>query len=201
MQRMRYYPSSIAKVAFGSALIFGGATSTFAAEVGQQALVRDALSAAPSSVAATATVMTMEGKILKQGSGGYTCFPTPADMLAKDKHMPMCLDKVWMRWADAWMHKKPFDAERAGIAYMLAGDAGASNTDPFAAAPTSDNQWVVSGPHIMVLPADPSSLEGIPTDPESGGAFVMWKGTPYAHVMVPVGQPAAATREGKLVPQ
>jgi len=30
-------------------------------------------------------------------------------------------------------------------------------------------------------------LEGISTDPHNGGPFVMWKGTPYAHVMIPVG--------------
>jgi hypothetical protein len=33
---------------------------------------------------------------------------------------------------------------------------------------------------------NPANLEGLPTDPSSGGPFVMWKGTPYAHVMVPV---------------
>jgi len=38
-----------------------------------------------------------------------------------------------------------------GIGYMLKGDRGASNTDPFATAPTADNNWVVSPPHIMVL--------------------------------------------------
>jgi hypothetical protein len=39
----------------------------------------------------------------------------------------------------------------------------------------------------MVLVPDPARLEGIPTDPNSGGAYVMWKGTPYAHIMIPVG--------------
>jgi hypothetical protein len=34
-----------------------------------------------------------------------------------------------------------------GIAYMLRGDKGASNTDPFATDPTPDNNWVVSPPH------------------------------------------------------
>jgi 3-methyl-2-oxobutanoate hydroxymethyltransferase len=28
-------------------------------------------------------------------------------------------------------------------------------------------------------------LEGIPTDPETGGPYVMWKGTPTVHIMVP----------------
>jgi hypothetical protein len=29
--------------------------------------------------------------------------------------------------------------------------------------------------------------EGISDDPKSGGPYVMWKGTTYAHIMVPVG--------------
>ena len=38
----------------------------------------------------------------------------------------------------------------------------------------------------MVLYADPKALDAYPTDPKSGGPWVMWKGTPYAHLMVPV---------------
>jgi hypothetical protein len=30
-------------------------------------------------------------------------------------------------------------------------------------------------------------LKGIPSDPDQGGPFVMWGDTPYAHIMVPVG--------------
>jgi hypothetical protein len=39
----------------------------------------------------------------------------------------------------------------------------------------------------MVIVPDLALLEGIPTDPKTGGPFIMWKGTPYAHIMVPVG--------------
>jgi hypothetical protein len=86
------------------------------------------------------------------------------------------------------MNKKAFKAKQVGIGYMLAGDAGASNIDPYAIARTPDNQWVVEGPHAMVLVPDPAQLEGLPSDPNSGGAYVMWKGTPYAHIMIPVGK-------------
>jgi hypothetical protein len=71
---------------------------------------------------------------------------------------------------------------------MLAGEgdgAGASNIDPFASAPTPDNQWVKEGPHLMLLLPDPAALEGISTDPKDP-VYVMWKGTPYAHIMVRV---------------
>jgi hypothetical protein len=38
----------------------------------------------------------------------------------------------------------------------------------------------------MIIVPDNALLAGLPTDPENGGPYVMWKGTPYAHVMVPV---------------
>jgi hypothetical protein len=110
----------------------------------------------------------------------------------------MCLDHAWMVWGDAWKNKKPFTPAGTGIAYMLAGDTGASNVDPYAQAATPDNQWIVEGPHIMLLLPDPALLDTYPTDPHNGGPYVMWKGTPYAHLMVPVGdrpEPQTATQQ------
>jgi hypothetical protein len=54
-------------------------------------------------------------------------------------------------------------------------------------APAGKSDWVVSGPHIMVLPADPNRIAAVQTDYRTGQPFQMWKGTPYAHIMVPVG--------------
>jgi hypothetical protein len=99
---------------------------------------------------------------------------------------PMCLDKEWQAWGDAWMNKKdPPQPKKIGIAYMLKGDEGASNTDPYATKQTADNEWIVTGPHVMILPNDPAQLDAFPTDPKAGGPWVMWKGTKYAHIMVP----------------
>ena len=152
-----------------------------------QALIENALSAAPPAAAANATVMNMKGEVLRQGNGDYTCFPFEGPDTGTNA---MCLDGEWMRWADAWMNKKDFKAEKFGLAYMLAGDAptgGASNIDPFATAATADNQWVIEGPHVMIIVPDPALLEGVATDPNAGGPYVMWKGTPYAHIMMPTG--------------
>ena len=87
----------------------------------------------------------------------------------------------------------------AGCACSTWGDKGASNTDPYATKKTADNQWVVSGPHIMLLPVDVKELDAYPTDWSKGGPWVMWKGTPYAHIMVPMG--AMAKPGGKAPPQ
>ena len=77
---------------------------------------------------------------------------------------------------------------RTGFGYMLAGDSqGGSNTDPFATEATADNEWLPpGGPHIMVVVPDAGALEGLPTHPDEGGPWVMWRDTPYAHIMVPV---------------
>ena len=153
----------------------------------KQALIREALSAASPEVAKTAIVKNWDGTVLKPGTGAYTCYPT-RDSMKKRGKMSMCLDKTAVAWHDAWTNKKPFKANEVGIVYMLAGDAGSSNTDPSAEAPTSDTQWVEPGPHTMIIVPNPAELEGISTDPYSGGPFVMWKGTPYVHIMVPVGK-------------
>jgi hypothetical protein len=147
-------------------------------------LIADALSAGPASLAATATVADWEGNLLREGSGHYTCLPSPPTMAPGTS--PMCMDGPWLAWADAWSNRSEFTAEGIGIAYMLAGDSGASNIDPFAEGPTDDNEWVVEGPHLMIITPDTALLDVLPTDFDNGGPYVMWKGTPYAHVMVPV---------------
>jgi len=125
-------------------------------------------------------------KELRTGTNGWVCYPL--------KDGPMCLDKQWRKWMEGWMSKSDPHIEGTGIGYMLRGDTGSSNTDPFAMAPTKDNQWVVAPPHIMVLYQDPKMLDAFPTDPKTGGPWVMWKGTPYAHVMVPVSPMKKANR-------
>ena len=166
-------------------VVLGAALTSAVVVAGDAAseLKKDALSAAWPGMVDGAQVVDWEGNVLQEGANGYTCLPTPP-MLSGTA--PMCMDSEWMEWADAWSNKKDFAADRIGISYMLAGDEGASNIDPFAEGPTDDNEWIVEGPHLMVI-APPGMLDTFPTDPQSGGPYVMWKGTPYEHLMVPVG--------------
>ena len=160
-----------------------GAQAAEAAASSGNPLIDEALSAVPPAIASTATVVDWEGKVLREGSGAFTCLPTPADLSGR---APMCMDEPWMAWADGWANRTEVSIDRVGISYMLAGDDGASNIDPYAEGPTDANQWTVGGPHLMVIVPDATTLEGISTDPDNGGPFIMWKGTPYAHIMVPV---------------
>jgi hypothetical protein len=138
-----------------------------------------AMSAGPQEIAKNATITDMATmKQLRAGTNGWVCYAST--------EVPMCIDKQWQKWVEAWMSKKEPKIEGTGIAYMLRGDKGGSNTDPFATRPTADNQWVIAPAHLMLLFEDSKMLESFPTDPKNGGPWVMFKGTPYAHLMVPV---------------
>jgi hypothetical protein len=157
-----------------------------------------AVSAGPAQITKGATISDMPGMPgmtgeqpaqLREGTNGWVCYASTRE--------PMCLDKQWQNWAKAWMGKTEPKIEGTGIAYMLRGDNGASNTDPWAKKPTADNEWVVSPAHIMLLFEDKKMLDSYPTDPKNGGPWVMWKGTPYAHLMVPVSPTKAVTMSSK----
>jgi hypothetical protein len=109
---------------------------------------------------------------------------------------PMCVDHTWMQWIDAYLAHRPPAVTRVGIGYMMAAGGGwGSNTDPFAMKQTADNHWGHHEPHVMILVPDPKALADLPTDPANGGPYVMFAGTPYAHVMVPTqaqGMPMSA---------
>jgi len=157
------------------------------------AKIASATSAAPRSVSAHATVVdypsTPTGPlpVLRAGNNGWTCMPDDPTTPGPD---PICFDKQTRGWIDAWMaHKAPhLDAD--GYAYMLRGSSDASNTDPFATKPARGEHWMTSPPHVMVFPKDPASLDHYSADRSNGGPWVMFRGTPYAHLMWPVGPTA-----------
>ncbi len=153
----------------------------------QHEIIKDALSAAPAAIAGEATVTDWEGNVLRVGTNDYTCLPDDPD---RPGNSPMCLDEAWTAFADALMNEEdPPVPESMAFGYMLQGDFPTSNVDPYAEGPTEDNEWIEdSGPHIMVLVPDVAMLDGISTDPDNGGPYVMWRDTPYVHLMIPATQ-------------
>jgi hypothetical protein len=150
--------------------------------------VASAESAAPPSIAHNASIVTMgaggRATTVRKGSNGWTCIPDAPDTPGPD---PMCMDANAAKWAAAWMgHKAPPEGT-VGVMYMLEGGTDASNTDPYATKPTAENNWVKTGPHIMVV-GSKEILAGQPAGakPDTSAPYVMWAGTPYAHLMVPV---------------
>jgi hypothetical protein len=146
-------------------------------------------SAAPASISAGASIVQAAAdgtmKELRKGTNGWTCMP---DAPATPGPDPMCFDANAAKWADAWLHHKPPPTGVAGVMYMLEGGTDASNTDPYATKPTADNDWVKTGPHIMIV-GSKEILAGHPSGakPDTAVPYVMWAGTPYAHLMVPMG--------------
>lgn len=165
----------------GACLALGG-TSALADEHADE-VIAQASRAAPAAIAAHATIMDRDGTVIREGTNGWTCMPNTMP----NDNVPMCNDAVWMELAQALGSKSGFQTDRVGISYMLAGDygAGASNSDPFHPNPKEADDYVETGPHLMIV-VPKAMLEGITTDPTQGGPYVMWKDTPYAHIMVPV---------------
>jgi hypothetical protein len=155
--------------------------------------VASAESAAPASIAHDAAIVTVgaDGKMttVREGKNGWTCMPDAPDTPGPD---PMCMDANAAKWAQAWIAHKPPPSGVVGVMYMLEGGTDASNTDPYAKQPTADNSWVETGPHLMIV-GSKEVLAGYPSGakPDTSVPYVMWSGTPYAHLMVPVGKPAS----------
>jgi len=150
------------------------------------ALIKSAESAAPGALSAGAAVYAMSDKgemrTLREGSNGWWCMP---DSPATPGPDPMCGDANSMEWAMAWIGKKDPPKGKVGFMYMLEGGTDASNTDPYAAAPAEANNWIKTGPHVMVVNAM-DLMTGYPTSPapDTAQPYVMW--TPYAHLMLPI---------------
>ncbi len=152
-------------------------------------MVKSAMTAAPAKVSQHATVVAMDanGKMrtVRKGTNGFTCMPDNPETPGPD---PMCMDRNAMEWVHAWVgHTTPTHG-KVGFMYMLSGGTDASNTDPYATKPTAENHWIKTGPHVMIVGADPSFYDTYPKDanPDTSVPYVMWPGTPYQHLMVPV---------------
>jgi hypothetical protein len=149
------------------------------------AMIASAESAGPESVTASATIRDWAGNVLREGDNGWVCLPDRPDTPGAED--PWCVDATWLEFIDAWANQREPNITSVGIAYMLAGDAPVSNTDPYATEPTEEGDWVTGVPaHIMVVLPDTSHLAGISTEHENGGPWIMWPDTPYAHIMIPI---------------
>ncbi|MDG1418582.1 MAG: hypothetical protein P8J78_07605 [Maricaulis sp.] len=143
-----------------------------------------ALTAAPSDITDNATIMDVDGTILREGDNGWVCLPG-VGLIPGDEH-PMCNDQVWMDWMAAAANGTEFSTDVVGVSYMLAGDALVNNDNPMATDPNDGGVWVQDGPHLMMLFPNMDMVSNLPRDPFVGGPYVMWGDTPMAHVMVPV---------------
>jgi len=172
----------ISKSMLVTAFLAAGAGSSFAgADLDQ--LIAHARAAAPAAVSSGATIV-VQGTVVVEGNNGWTCMPDtmPGDGAA------ICIDAEWGKMFAAMMAKESYKASGIGISYMLLGEppgSGVSNSDPYNENPVHAHDYVETGPHLMIiLPKE--MLAGLNSDPSTGGPYVMWKDTDYAHLMIPV---------------
>ncbi len=140
-----------------------------------------AMTAAPPEVAHEATIVRMVSgamQTVKKGTNEYTCMVETAG--------PICMGPIALEWVRAW-HNHTSPPKALGFIYMLNGDTGMSNTDPWATKPAPGNHWVKTGPHVMVVGLAVKKMAFSRTpDPDPTKPYVMWSGTPYEHVMLPL---------------
>lgn len=157
--------------------------------------IERAESAGPAEIAREATIVRWQGNgkfaVLRDGTNGWTCMaedisrgpvgPVRPTLLSG----PFCLDKNALDWQNAWISHTEPKLAGTGIVYVPEGrDCRFSETDPFATE-SSGRGALIEGPHVMLVGI---KLGGklFSTDPKSGGPWVMWAGTPYEVLILPV---------------
>ena len=181
-----YRTSVLLALLFMEAMLVGAAEA--AAPKTDTAKIASALSAAPPAVSRNAAVVEMNEsgsmKELRKGANGWTCVPDDPNTAGND---PMCLDPNAMEWLHALVAKSP-PPDKIGFIYMLQGGWDFSNRDPYATKPDG-GKATITGPHVMVVGPGVKMVPGY--DRTGNGVntripYVMWKDTPYQHLMIPV---------------
>jgi len=170
------------RIKISTFIFFTVVGSSLAVGDDQKSMIASAESAGPDIVTSSATIKAPDGTVLRQGSSNYTCYPQ------QDIIGPMCNEPAWDSLIGAMLNKKSFASDTFSVSYMLAGEGtalGVSNSDPYATEPDKSNDWVKEGPHLMITVPDRAVLESISTNPNDP-VYVMWKDTPYAHIMVKI---------------
>jgi hypothetical protein len=157
-------------------------TPSYAPSETKATKIARALSAGPPNVTKEATVAEVDAqgnmKILREGTNDFTCLPGNPKVVGQPA---MCEDKVAMQWNRDFAEHKPKPTTTVpGIEYMLAGATQRSDSDPY----DKTDAPITVGPHWMILwPFDPRT-SGLPTHHKATGAYIMWAGSPYAHVHI-----------------
>ena len=148
----------------------------------EAAYIAKVKTAAPEEIVAKATiVMTQDGKerSVQTGTNGFTCF------IGGDG-TPLCGDEAGIAWFKA-IGSKSDPPNKIGFIYMLAGDTGTTNHDPY--QKEAHQHWVQTGPHVTIVGPMVREMSGFPRSADVADPtqpYVMYPGTKYEHLMLPV---------------
>lgn len=138
--------------------------------------------AAPDQIVAKASIIMMQdgkSRTLQTGTNGFTC------QISEDG-APLCADENGMAWMNA-VASKSDPPDKIGFIYISAGDTGTSNNDPDRLA--AHLHWVPIGPHLMIVGPKVREMLCHPVNvdaPDPTQPYVMFPGTPYEHLILPV---------------
>jgi hypothetical protein len=152
---------------FSVLLVFSWADDTESV----QAKIARAMSAGPAEIAKSARIVDTDsnGKmvVLREGNNGFTCMPGNPKVIGDPA---MCMDAASMQWSADFKAHKPKPQRSDSNPY--------DKTSPPITVP----------PHWMIMwPFDPKAT-GLPVTHRDTGSYIMWAGSPYAHLHV-MGRP------------
>ena len=148
--------------------------------------IKAAEAAGPPAIARNAAIARVDpqGNVttVRAGTNGFTCVVG----VPGDPDAAICGDKQSVAWllSAATNAPKPTNTE-PGIAYMAAGgvhDETAMGEIKMAADSTTHR--VQEPPHWMLFWPIDAATSGLPTKPNPSGVYIMFAGTPYAHLMI-----------------
>lgn len=155
-------------------------------KMSKEQLIKLAESAAPPEISKDATIMIPgpDGKLVeaRNGTNGFTCVP---DIDGQKKPDPMCGDPAAWQWANDLMSgaEKPTNTV-PGIAYMAQGGWHFEKDGKILMKNEPGAKLLTEPAHWMVFWPFDAKTAGLKTMPNKMGVYIMWEGTPYAHLMV-----------------
>ena len=142
--------------------------------------------AAPATISGKAAIVRIDAAKkatteVRAGTNGFTC-----SLIPDESNAPFCADKNGWAWMSAAFTGQPNPPNTVpGIAYMGKGGLHFETpTGDIVMMAGPGTKTVAEPPHWMLLSAIDPATSGLPTKPNAGGAYIMFAGTPYAHVMI-----------------
>jgi len=121
--------------------------------------IADALHGGPAEIAKHATILDWpkDGKgpypVLRKGANGWSCFP---DRPGRPRRSPQLRGRQRVGLAGRVLRRYPRPTCAAsGSGTGRSGARMRATPDPLATKPAPGQNWVIDGPHLAILPADP----------------------------------------------
>ena len=154
---------------------------------GDAEYIKAAEAGAAPAIASKASVARIDPKTgqvttLRAGTNGFTCVVG----VPGDPEAPICADQNALAWIVSVATGQPKPSNTApGIAYMAKGGVHHETAArDVVMSPGPNTHPVKEPPHWMMMwPFDPAAT-GLPTKENPSGVYIMFAGTPYAHLMI-----------------